>query len=655
MTLLSMLASLIACKSPTPAAVAPGDPTACGEPDAPCLLGEVDPDVVDQMKDLSDAVLERLVRGDGVEQVRSWLETQPGVVDVLGEPEDASVAFRVDRGTWSWVQGPGAERPATEGEPRRADQQGRVASEGEETKRARLISPYIDDFGVWDDLPRIRPTFEATPDYGGRVEAHIDDSTANLVNNESWLDWDGLAVAHVSSHGDTLCRRSGACVSIVAIGNELLGWERSRGVFTTVYGERTEYYWLTDLAAIQGDLSGTLVFMSTCRGYRVDDGADAFAAKGAVYLGWSDYVLSTAAAGAAERFYEETLEKGRLSGDAYQALVSAGLTRNVYTDDGVVRDNVLRTTHPGAGEGLRLREVVELRSDSGERLAPASRLAVVGTPDDGQLDQLDVVVGVDGVEPGQEGSWAVEFLLDGVTSETELTLSGAGTQLEPHRWEVRGRVQLPSDVSATFPHVLQARVSLPEGGVSTHTIDVTFGGPRVVLESTLTLNLDGAVAVQEIRAEAPLDRDPQTGVWTGSGPLVYSSYAPFSVPDCTVTSTSTVPGTFHVNQLVMPQGVIEGGAVPEQLRFALNGLQAQFSVTCAGAPFSIQIPDALWVASFFAARQQEGVVDANSQGIVVPPMTAGAGNIAASFTFQSSQLSEGIQIDEVTELRLEAP
>lgn len=459
----------------------------------PCSLAETPLAILQRSEALSDQASAMLAGGTPMADVLSFLRGQPDVVDAVAS--DWALRFRVEGGRDAWIlkrealaigaQGdPDAQKVAKSAAASAADKpavrtQHVVGDDDPDIKTALVLSPFKYEFGTTDDGAPVAAILEGTRGYAGNVTYMENPTkTAGQVGISQFFGWEEFDVVHISSHGGTVCDQT-RCSAIILTGDlystaEDLLLITEAGVTTArVAGDDTRQFALSDdffLAQYPNGLPNTLVFFNGCQTYGQDSGlGDAFIRNGGVFVGWSDIVQSDAALTAATAFYRKMSDHGVTAYQAWDELDSLSINSHVF--EGIPREAILLVNRDGDRD-LRLREVVRLEDPvNGGVLVDGATITVEGRANDGIVDNIPYTVFVEGIREDQQELATVQVIVEGFSS-TPQTVS-AGQRVGETGWRLSGSFPyIDVDLSQTVR--MEARVMLPEGGVSHQVLFVTL-------------------------------------------------------------------------------------------------------------------------------------------------------------------------------------
>jgi len=444
----------------------------CTRDGYPCDATDVAPSDREAADALMQEVRERLVDGETPAALYRWLNQQPAVVQRAVGAD--SVAFRTEGAHPRAVLSAGALKHDVEAGPPRSEVRGGpprgIVGRPGSDRSALVLSLFPVDFGPVDDGPVAADALHKDRAYTGRVTVRENRRVEDLVDEGDIARMSEFDVTHLSTHGDRLCdEEADRCELVLA----LYRYEETvlppglDGSFPGAVALSSDAVMVPGSSLSRlfpGGLEDRFVFLSACHSFAQSDLADALAGEDTVVFGWDEYVPAPFAKGVVDRFYEEALTHGRVTGAVLATLREEGLTSTDFDDHGRQGTVSLVTNAPGDREGTRLREIVAMYSGDGLLpLQDGDSLPLVGVAGDGRADGLDLSFEVDGIEDGEVSDYAVEILLDGrPVGGVEVA---DGTPVSPWRWSVPADVALPEDLEPG-EHVLRAEVALPEGGRS---------------------------------------------------------------------------------------------------------------------------------------------------------------------------------------------
>lgn len=497
----------------------------------PCSIAEVPYEILERSSVLSQLVATMYEDGDSPADIAGFLGDQEDMVDVT--IDDGGVRFRIEggRGTWVIPEAAVATRGApTPGSPGSAllgsfEPQARVVAPNVPLKKAIVLSPMRWNFRHLDDGPTVRGILAETQGYDHAEGVKFEENASSADTNVSLDDfkgWDEFDLIHVVSHGTRICDKD-KCQAVISSQllrgcppggtgvqvhrAEALRRFVDRGVeLATVAGRglrvvtdesapgsqrpgdtepgpeddpsnwicannRIELVFLTaEFFAEQypDGLEDTLIFLNSCRtlGGEATDLAETLLGEGSVYLGWTDWVRNPVAFAAAESLYNEMARGGWPVELAYDQLGDLAFDPK--------NESLLVLGKLGTGDGLRIREVVELLHPvSEERMKPLNVVEIVGTINDGQTDSIPFRVRVDAIGPDDAVQLPLHISVDGQLRSDMLVSSGV---MHAESWTVTGVIDLGFDVIDGQEVTLHAWLDLPDGGRSSHEVEVTLVG-----------------------------------------------------------------------------------------------------------------------------------------------------------------------------------
>lgn len=446
--LLALALALTACGVGGGTTGEPDTPLDCEVAAYPCRWADVPIAIIETTLARSDEALARLDDGASFAEVAAWLQGNDDVAEVQGD--DAVLRFRLTGGRGVWITGPDATPGPDAGaafRPRDPDplapaaspiaiEPGHVAGDAPE-KRALVLSPFLFQFGAWDDGPVVRDILEATRGYEGRVAFDANQAASDAIPLDRLSSWAAYEVVHVTTHGQRVCEE-GVCRGGIDVGLldayvpagatsdaetiqslEAVGLEIRSSKETGVRYVRAAADFFRE-AYPQG-LDDTVVFLNACQsqdamGVDVDI-VDALRKGGrAVVLGWSDVVYSSDATAAAQAFYQALSERGYPARVAWEKL--GDLRTGAASSEGDGTAPYLGLEGPSDGSDLRIREVVTLLDPStGAELTSGARVGAVGVAGDGDADAAPFRVRVEGVLEEHAGDVTVHVTVDGVAAQ----------------------------------------------------------------------------------------------------------------------------------------------------------------------------------------------------------------------------------------------
>ena len=510
-----------------PAAV--GAELECEVEGYPCSLAEVPVAIRERSELLANEALAMMENGASMAEVRSWLNEQEGLAEIMSD--DLALRFRLEggRGTWVLSKEAVAEGPAPEASLPLSDGSS-LSVEGQNTqpnrvpvfasmyadyasvvgpdtqqKRALVLSPLYWDFANNQDGAQVAAILSSTRGYEGRVTYLFNPTaTSRQVTISNFAkDWQNYDVIHVDSHGTRICE-AGPCRAVLVFASQesLQGsTEEEKAALTGkgvdaffIEGKVGAYIGLNAdffRANYRGGLSDTLVFFNTCESFGSQDTdlADAIRGSTSVFLGWNGNVKVPDANATSIKFYQELSIWGVTVEEAYNRL------GDLQTDRAGVR--LIRSTRAAGGD-LRNRDIVYLLNpDTNQTLGPSQEVAILGEMDDGEPDTVPYRVRVDGIVPQNAADAQLYVSVDGIVSGPQPVSEGETGG--PDSWILNGQVGLPYDVEQAMSVDFEAWVELPEGGESRHETAATLTG---------LLSGDGIVGTWVVD-NASIEFDPQ--------------------------------------------------------------------------------------------------------------------------------------------------
>ncbi|HEU4747221.1 MAG TPA: hypothetical protein VFS56_01880 [Gemmatimonadaceae bacterium] len=456
----------------------------CGAAEFPCSLFEVSVDVLKRGEQLAEAVIGMLDGGIPVDAALAFLLSQPDMADCAGN--SAAIRFRLKGGRDVFIlqpTPPGSMAP--ESAPPVAMKSGTssqkvVVGQGEENKRALVLSPFKYFFKEFDDGAPVAQRLEATRGYGGNVTYRENATkTAATVGIQQFAGWNHYDVIHLTGHGAQVCDVN-RCVATVLTGD--------------IYSDAADLLQLTELglntAHVRGSegkflalgadyfrtqypsgLDSKLIFFNACQTYSAANSElrDALLGPNSVFLGWTDVVESGAAKAAALAVFQDLSANGVTAQHAFDGLGDLAMNRHTFEAKQIEAE--LRLDSDTGGE-LRIREVVRLeRITGGGELLDNGTVNVVGTANDGVVDLVPYQVLVEGISESQQEAAVIQFTVDGYSS-TPQTVS-AGERVGDTGWRLSGQIPY-KDVAPDQRVEMLATVQLPEGGTSSHRVSVNL-------------------------------------------------------------------------------------------------------------------------------------------------------------------------------------
>lgn len=619
---------------------------ACTAMGYPCALADVPTDLLEAGESLADETLARLAGGEGTREILDWLAGQESIVEAEGD--EAVIVFRLDGAPPVWILRAGslahnlqaatapAAAPArhvplaleamvgaTHGSLRTGAAAGAPAAWATATsgssapgvvvgadpasKSALVLSPFLHQFGAFDEGSQVADLLVATRGYPGNVLYRKNETTdSRQVTLADFRGWGAYDVIHLSTHGNTYCGTAG-CEQMINTGivyeslDELLELSvqfSGIGIYQSrIEGETASYVALgADFFASEypGGLDNTLIYFSACRSFGNFGGqdnsriADALQGSTSVFLGWSDVTNSGDAKATSAALYSALAVDGLPVDQAYRALGDLGVSNGVY--EGVPYASRLILGLRPAGGDLRIREVVTLLDPlTAVALGNGDTVAIDGTAADGAVDRLPYRVRVDGVRAEDAAKFDVHLSVQG-GDPVDLGTASVGEQVDEFSREFAGLVDLGFDAQEGQEIDLRAWSDLPDEGISEHSVPVTLSA-KTPFELRFCSTMDFSwTGVGSTHAEvlAKVNLGPRSGADRYSAGPQALRYVTFvrTVEDsegCTITADLT-DGTLAVpdSLIRIANGGVAGETeivvIPDGLR-EVNRIQCDTTTT----------------------------------------------------------------------------
>ena len=456
----------------------PAPPLACEAAGYPCASSAVPPETRARSDELADAGTEAVAGGLSVSEAAARLEAESGVVEV--EHDEDAIRFRLDGGRPTWILTSREGAPETAVAAPRAGLVGpdrtfdgprippsRVVGTDPEAKSAIVL-----DFYNWfrqGSAGSVAEILGRTRGYEARVNYQL-----NISREDRTVSWDalmGLAgydVVYIDSIGGQVCTDTcKAMISIHDVGPDetdapdIVGVEAAASAFGKSYGIGADFF----LHHYGGaGIEDALVVLD------VQDIGDenlrlAIAGESSTYMSWAGgLVPEDWRAEKMVKLMDTFATTGR---DPVTVTQVIGLNEFVYAPTGAHLTGWTREK----GNAARVREIVWLRDpDTGESLAETGEIRILGTPGDGEPDTVPFLVDVDGMTDEQAAAANLNVMID--NTQAEPLLVSSGRQQSDHMWQLGGQYQLPWDVPKGKKLRISAYVQLPEGGLSSQTLEL---------------------------------------------------------------------------------------------------------------------------------------------------------------------------------------
>lgn len=499
----------------------------------PCTTGEVDPSILELEGAYVDALVRRLAT-ETYEQALEWISSQDGVVEA--EADASSLVFRLDGNQPTFIVGTTADDPdatlvrqpngpaaSSSPSPWLVDAQG-VVGEGtdrethQNRKRALFLEPFQfelgDRFGQHIDELRRIPDYPHDP---GDVRLAFN----SAVGPEAFKNWDEYDAIFVSTHGGQFSKGTWIgtgiertyekgessfkelCDEVKQGYEEVVGLkcgvigDESKGEQMVVLGLFADFF--QDEYGRKGGLDKAIVYMGGCLTLTDNyDLADALSGSSSAYYGWDATVFTHKHPLAIDALLFMLIVRGTTAENALDIACLADLCGGPSwgsAEDGATLRQYRNGSEP---RGLRLYDVASLNEPRNPRtrLSDGDTLSIIGTPGDGDPDQLEIVAEFIGiVDPddtrGGLGTAQVDdvaalydfaFFIDGVDIGADnlgdpKNDSATMVQLDEGNYRYSYTADLPFDVPEDGMSVtLEIEVQLPEGGISDYEVDIDLGG-----------------------------------------------------------------------------------------------------------------------------------------------------------------------------------
>lgn len=483
----------------------------CATEGYPCSLSEVPLAILERSDALADSVLVMLDGDASAAAAAAWLETQPGMAEV--QSDELAVRFRLDGGRGTWILLEGATAPPAAGsgpsgfatpdiERVEADEaRGVIVGEDLENKKALVLSPFLYQFGEFDDGEAVGDILANTRGYKDGVDFLSNGTAAATeVGVESFGGWGQYQVVHVSTHGRRLCDEGG-CRGIIAVttleailpGSGQTAAEKTQtlkqqglAVMKSKLHPNTTFISITAdflRSRYPSGLDNTVVFLNACQSFspQATDLVEALRGNSSVVFGWDESVYASEAFAAAVALFNE-LSDGYPAEIAYERLGS--LRFGSATPHGPA-PTLIVGSRPNGGD-LRIREVVTLlEPQTGLELSASSMVPIDGVESDGVDDGAPFSARVEGMTPELAGTAVLHVSVDDVEADP-VTVSD-GTPDGQDRWTFEGVVPLGYDVTAATGVTYRAWVELPDDGESHHETSATLTGDEPIMGRTWEL------------------------------------------------------------------------------------------------------------------------------------------------------------------------
>jgi hypothetical protein len=475
----------------------------------PCSLSEVPLSIIEESDNLADSALAMLDNGASAVDVAAWLEMQPGMAEV--QSGDLAVRFRLGggRGTWVLLEGataplpePGLVTPLSTSAPTGITlHKERIVAEDHEQKQALVLSPFLYEFGAYDDGEAVHDILANTRGYEGGVKYFANEkATDTKVGVENFEDWGNYQVVLVTTHGVRACDAGGCRGEIAATTLEAIlpGSGQTRAEKTKSLEQqglevvKSKHHPGTTFISVTADfmrsrypsgLDNTVVFLNACQSFasQAVDLVEALEGDTSVVFGWDESVYANDAYAASVALFNE-LSAGYPTEVAYERLEN--LRFGTATPHGP--PPTLYVSSRPAGGDLRIREVVTLlEPHSGLKLSPSSFVLIDGVEDDGLDDRAPYAVRVDGMTPELAENAVLHVSIDDVQADP-VTVS-EGVSDDKDQWTFEGVIPLGYDLTAETGVTYRAWVELPDEGESKAETPATLTGEEPIMGRTWEL------------------------------------------------------------------------------------------------------------------------------------------------------------------------
>ncbi len=478
----------------------------CRRDDYPCSFGEVALSVIERSLALSDEVAQLLGDGADIEQVAASLAAQgdvvdvtvdgpvlgfrlaggrPMIVDVEGDQEllpNASAAADVSGAgnvALSRVQRvSGARKLST---VRSAPSRRKVIGGDDAQRHALVLSPfrYEKNFGNAGEL--VAETLDGVRGYAGNVTyLATTDELDPKVTVEVLTHLQDYDVIHVDTHGGTLCKKK----------DVLLPTELAKGkdkqkcadgvtdfLVQRFHGTAQDLQSLSHPGIVHyrgrlhqsiavtadffrhyypGGLSNTVFILGSCNTFRPDM-ADAIAGNTGVFVSWDGYTEYSLVKNTGLALLD-TLGAGLTVGEAFARMPSFS------PENPEAEGSALQRTPRRAGGDLRIRDLISVRDNlTGRPVTDTSGIEVKEVPGDGQNDNLDLEITVDGISPEQLDNFYVNLVVESAVIG-HLNLKQSGVPVADFSYRVSTPVPLPFDVQQGQTLNMDFWIPLPDLG-----------------------------------------------------------------------------------------------------------------------------------------------------------------------------------------------
>lgn len=524
-----------ACSTSSESNPRPSGELDCEREGYPCTLGEVPATVLARGDELGADAYERISRGEPVADVAASLRAESDVVAV--KDDEQALWFRLEGGRPHWVISDSAfpEVPAiapstlpprvTKAAVTRTQELVQspkdVVGPFPEEKRALVLSPYLYEFGVFDDGPEVAALLREATGYEDNVVFKANNALGErTIRGGDFKNWDAFDVVHVSTHGLQLCKSNGQDCDLLLFQGDGLTAEvdvvlETQGYVVVTSLELVEWAASDDFfrAMYPSGLSETIVSFSACETTKGPEFGQILSNPSSVFFGWSETVLSFFAYFATTTLFERLIDAGRT-------------TEKVFTE---LVDNDLTVDPTGAtlqrfqgGDDLRIRELITAYDPSFPTVELESMdvIDVVGIPGDGAADSMPFEVEIHGIEPGDADDYTLHISMNGVEASDSWTLVESD-KVEDYVYRLRGEADFGVDLPADELAAVEFWIDLPEGGETRLKLELNFTssrwriavaglsvmrGPEVSAPSIVGFELDGKTVWQlALSQERPMN------------------------------------------------------------------------------------------------------------------------------------------------------
>ena len=491
-----------ACSKSTDSDLRPSRDLDCEREDYPCTLGEVSSQVLERSDQLADDAYARIGGGELIADVANFLREQGDVVTV--RHDDKALWFRVEGGRPHWVVSDAAfpEIPAGAPpellrlDPRGANPSKAVHGRSEkdvvgpfpEQKRALVLSPYLYQFGGYDDGPLVAALLRDARGYAGNVVFKANTSLEDpVIRAGDFKNWDAFDVVHVSSHGSQTCNSSGqncdlylfqgdGITSEVDVVLATPGYVVVTSLVPESYAASADYF----RVLYPNGLSETIVSFSACETTKGPEFAQIFANPSSVFFGWSKAVRTSFAYFATSTLFQRLIDSGRTTKNVYEDLVEEELS---------VDPSGATLQRAEGGDDLRIREIITAYAPGAvpspdTELRDGDPIPFLVADNDGGPDRMDCNVQIEGVEEDDDLSDFVLHISVNGTEATQTWTLDQALRIDTHTYRLEDVADFGVDFGDLDLFDVQFWVDLPEGGESRFAVELTpaswtmqFSGP----------------------------------------------------------------------------------------------------------------------------------------------------------------------------------